>query len=134
MLLINEKVFWTKRSKVLLPAQIGDYPKAYCISFTMAEWSSRTFNGTVRRELLDHVIPLSEDHLDRLLKKYIHYYNTSRSRLRISPLQTLFTGFNSYTRRVTQCFPLVFLLQITLRTYFGEWYLLACFYFFSHYL
>ncbi|MBP7280204.1 MAG: transposase [Leptospiraceae bacterium] len=39
------------------------------------------FNGTVRRELLDHIIPLSEDHLDRLLKDYIHYYNHSRPHL-----------------------------------------------------
>jgi putative transposase len=39
------------------------------------------FNGTVRRELLDHVIPLSEDHLDSLLKDYIHYYNNSRPHL-----------------------------------------------------
>lgn len=39
------------------------------------------FNGTVRRELLDHIIPLSEDHLDRLLKDYIHYYNHSRTHL-----------------------------------------------------
>ncbi|MBK7054467.1 MAG: hypothetical protein IPH52_05350 [Leptospiraceae bacterium] len=35
----------------------------------------------ILRELLDHVIPLSEDHLDKLLKEFIHYYNNSRSHL-----------------------------------------------------
>ncbi|HRG49041.1 MAG TPA: integrase core domain-containing protein [Leptospiraceae bacterium] len=39
------------------------------------------FNGTVRRELLDHIIIFDEDHLDRLLKEYVHYYNNSRPHL-----------------------------------------------------
>ncbi len=39
------------------------------------------FNGTVIRELLDHVIPFNEHHLDKLLKEYINYYNQSRSHL-----------------------------------------------------
>jgi putative transposase len=34
--------------------------------------------GTVRRELLDHVVVLSEDHLRRLLGEYVEYYNTDR--------------------------------------------------------
>ena len=34
--------------------------------------------GTVRRELLDHVVVLSEDHLRRLLREYVEYYNTER--------------------------------------------------------
>jgi Integrase core domain len=34
--------------------------------------------GTVRRELLDHVVVLSEDHLRRLLREYVGYYNTER--------------------------------------------------------
>jgi hypothetical protein len=34
--------------------------------------------GTVRRELLDHVVVLSEDHLRRLLREYVAYYNTER--------------------------------------------------------
>jgi len=31
--------------------------------------------GSVRRDLLDHVIPLNERHLRRLLKEYVSYYN-----------------------------------------------------------
>jgi transposase InsO family protein len=44
-------------------------------------WQNGTaerFVGTVRRELLDHVVVLSEDHLRRLLREYVEYYNTDR--------------------------------------------------------
>jgi transposase InsO family protein len=44
-------------------------------------WQNGTaerFVGTVRRELLDHVVVLSEDHLRRLLREYVTYYNTER--------------------------------------------------------
>jgi len=32
----------------------------------------------VRRELLDHVVVLHEDHLRRLLREYVDYYNGER--------------------------------------------------------
>ncbi len=36
--------------------------------------------GTIRRELLNHIIPLNEKHLDKLLKEYVdNYYNTNRT-------------------------------------------------------
>jgi len=43
--------------------------------------------GSVRRELLDHVIVLNEDHLRRLLREYVDYYNADRvyTELRDSP-------------------------------------------------
>jgi len=44
-------------------------------------WQNGTaerFVGSVRRELLDQVVVLSEDHLRRLLREYIEYYNTER--------------------------------------------------------
>jgi putative transposase len=34
--------------------------------------------GSVRRELLDHVIILNEDHLRQLLREYVDYYNAER--------------------------------------------------------
>ena len=40
--------------------------------------------GSVRRELLDHVIVMNEDHLRRLLREYIAYYNTERVHTSIS--------------------------------------------------
>ncbi|MFC2173511.1 integrase core domain-containing protein [Acidobacteriota bacterium] len=37
--------------------------------------------GSCRRELLDHVVVLNEDHLHRLLKSYIAYYKEDRTHL-----------------------------------------------------
>jgi len=34
--------------------------------------------GSIRRECLDHVIILSEEHLRRILKEYFRYYHNSR--------------------------------------------------------
>ncbi len=37
--------------------------------------------GTIRRELLDHVIVLNEQHLRRRLRSYLRYYHGSRTHL-----------------------------------------------------
>jgi len=37
--------------------------------------------GSIRREFLDHVIVLNENHLRKLLKEYFHYYNFQRTHL-----------------------------------------------------
>lgn len=37
--------------------------------------------GSIRRDLLDHVIVLGEDHARRLLKAYLRYYNGDRTHL-----------------------------------------------------
>jgi len=35
--------------------------------------------GTIRRECTDHIIPLSEAHLRRVLREYVKYYNEART-------------------------------------------------------
>ena len=35
--------------------------------------------GTLRRELLDDIIPLNQRHLEKLLVEYVAYYNTVRT-------------------------------------------------------
>jgi len=37
--------------------------------------------GSCRRDLLDHVIVLNEQHLRRLMREYIHYYHDDRTHL-----------------------------------------------------
>ena len=39
------------------------------------------FVGTIRRELLDHVVVLGERRLKRLLSEFIDYYQTDRTHL-----------------------------------------------------
>jgi putative transposase len=44
-------------------------------------WQNGTAEGWVgscRRELLDHVIPLNEEHLRRLIREYVRYYHEDR--------------------------------------------------------
>ncbi len=36
------------------------------------------FLGSVRRECLDHILLLTEDHLRRVLKRYVAYFNQDR--------------------------------------------------------
>jgi len=42
---------------------------------------SRTWVGSCRRDLLDHVIALNECHLRRLLAQYVSYYHDDRTHL-----------------------------------------------------
>jgi putative transposase len=39
------------------------------------------FVGNCRRDLLDHVIPLSERHLKRLMTDYVRYYHEDQTHL-----------------------------------------------------
>jgi putative transposase len=41
--------------------------------------------GTIRRECLDWLIPLSESHLRRTLKSWISHYNTGRPHMALGP-------------------------------------------------
>ena len=37
--------------------------------------------GSIRREFLDHVIVINENHLRKLLNEYFHYYNYQRTHI-----------------------------------------------------
>jgi putative transposase len=41
--------------------------------------------GTIRRECLDWLIPVSESHLRRILKSWINHYNTGRPHMTLGP-------------------------------------------------
>ena len=50
-----------------------------CVGGVLAQYgTAERFVGTVRHELLDHAVVLSEGHLRRLLREYVAYYNTER--------------------------------------------------------
>jgi putative transposase len=41
--------------------------------------------GTLRRKCLDFMIPLTENHLRRLLHEWVHHYNTGRPHMSLGP-------------------------------------------------
>ncbi|MFC1492181.1 integrase core domain-containing protein [Nitrospinota bacterium] len=41
--------------------------------------------GSMRRECLDHMIPLTENHLRRILKGWVSYYNQTRPHSALGP-------------------------------------------------
>jgi transposase InsO family protein len=57
---------------------LGLHPQRTALQSPWQNGIAERFVGTVRRELLDHVVVLSEDHLRRLLQEYVEYYNVER--------------------------------------------------------
>ncbi len=53
-------------------------PKRTAFRSPWQNGTAERFVGSVRRELLDHVVVLNEDHLRRLLREYVGYYNAER--------------------------------------------------------
>jgi putative transposase len=65
-----------ERAKALLLEAVLSAPKS--------PWQSAYVErciGSIRRDLLDHVIVFGEDHAQRLLRAYAHYYNDDRTHL-----------------------------------------------------
>jgi putative transposase len=53
-------------------------PKRAAFRSPWQNGTAERFVGSVRRELLDHVVVLNGDHLRRLLREYVDYYNNER--------------------------------------------------------
>jgi transposase InsO family protein len=76
LILDNDSIFSAEVARSIVGFDIRPSRTA-----SQSPWQNGTaerFAGTVRRELLDHVVVLSEEHLRRLLMEYIAYYNAER--------------------------------------------------------
>jgi putative transposase len=54
----------------------GIYPRRTALRSPWQNGTAERLVGSVRKELLDHVVVINENHLRRLLREYIEYYNT----------------------------------------------------------
>ncbi len=72
----NDAIFSDEVARAV--ASFGIRPKRTAFQSPWQNGTAERFVGTVRRELLDHVVMLGEDHLRRLLREYVEYYNADR--------------------------------------------------------
>jgi transposase InsO family protein len=76
LILDNDAIF--SAEVALSVERFGIYPKRTAFRSPWQNGTAERFVGSVRRELLDHVVVLGEDHLSRLLREYVEYYNGDR--------------------------------------------------------
>jgi Transposase and inactivated derivatives len=72
----NDAIFSSTITKVI--DDLGLRPQRTAFQSPWQNGTAERFVGTVRRELLDHVVVLNENHLRRLLREYVEYYNAER--------------------------------------------------------
>jgi transposase InsO family protein len=72
----NDSIFYSAVTQEI--ECLGLHPQRTALQSPWQNGTAERFVGTVRRELLDHVVVLSEDHLRRLLSEYVAYYNAER--------------------------------------------------------
>ena len=58
--------------------RLGITPKRTSFQSPWQNGTAERFVGSVRRELLDHVVVFGKGHLRRLLREYVDYHNTER--------------------------------------------------------
>ena len=58
--------------------RLGTEPKRTAYRSPWQNGVAKRWVGSCKREIIDHVIVFSEDHLRRLLRDYVSYYNTER--------------------------------------------------------
>jgi len=76
LILDNDAIFSGDVTRSI--AAFGIDPKRTAFRSPWQNGTAERFVGTVRRELLDHVVVLDEIHLRRLLGEYVEYYNAER--------------------------------------------------------
>jgi transposase InsO family protein len=82
LILDNDAIFSPEVARSIEQFGIGARRTAF-----RSPWQNGTaerFVGSVRRELLDHVVVLGEHHLRHLLSEYVEYYSTERVHTSIS--------------------------------------------------
>jgi len=72
----NDSIFSDRVTEII--DQLGIEPRRTAFRSPWQNGIAERWVGSARRELLDHVIVLNEDHLRRLLREYIDYYNDDR--------------------------------------------------------
>lgn len=78
LLFDNDTTFGAVKAFV---ASMGIIPKQTSFRSPWQNGACERVIGTLRRDLLDHVIVLNESHLRRLLKNYLRYYHDDRTHL-----------------------------------------------------
>jgi len=58
--------------------EVRDPPKRTAFRSPWQNGTAERFVGSVRRELLEHVVVFGEGHLKRLLREYVDYYHAER--------------------------------------------------------
>jgi transposase InsO family protein len=76
LILDNDAIFSDDVTRSI--AAFGIDPKRTAFRSPWQNGTAERFVGTVRRDLLDHVVVLDEQHLRRLLHEYVEYYNRER--------------------------------------------------------
>jgi transposase InsO family protein len=77
MILDNDKIFSTCVTRTL--KSLGIVPVRTSIRSPWQNGVAERWVGSCRRDLLDHVIILNQNHLYKLLKEYVDYYNQDRT-------------------------------------------------------
>jgi transposase InsO family protein len=72
----NDSVFSAAVTHAIKSFEI--VPKRTAFRSPWQNGTAERYVGSVRRELLDHVVVLNENHLRRLLCEYVDYYNSER--------------------------------------------------------
>ncbi len=90
----NDSIFSDRGAEAI--QNLGIEPRRTAFRSPWQNGIAERWVGSVRRELLDHVIVLNESHFRRLLREYVEYYNADRvhTELRDAP-----------KGRVVQCRP-----------------------------